>query len=427
MRVLVAVLTLALALSGDAFAQRAEAQDAFERGRKQMKEGDYVAACASFETSLKLEHTIGTLYNLGLCHEKLGKIASAWAELKQVAATDTNKARAADAQKRVEALEPRLTRFKITVTESVPGLTIEREGLDMTSLVGQAVPVDPRTYKFTASAPGYKVATIDAALDKAGATVDVTIPRLESVEPSSRPTPRVPHERYPAQLALRPITMPDGMAEVFGSSAASTSASRFEQSPIDGLVGGRFGIQKFEVGLRAGFHLRYEQDQSTRPNPWSTITGTIAYAIQPQFVAMVEYSRMHPIGDLGKGSTFRALLARRQLIVPRIAFDGTAGFAFPQRGDFGSNVSELVLEATPGLIATATPKLSLAAYAALEVNAGGDLFGHTLGLGFVPQALFAMKPNVDIFARIFLGLLPAVSGGNSSDLRSYIIGVNWRP
>src|SRR5688500_1536605 len=93
-------------------AQRAEADAAFERGREFMKNGDYEKACDAFETSLRLEATIGTLYNLGLCHEKLGKLASAYTELKQVAERDTNKGRAADAAKRAAALEPRLTKMK---------------------------------------------------------------------------------------------------------------------------------------------------------------------------------------------------------------------------------------------------------------------------------------------------------------------------
>ena len=97
-----------------------------------------------------------------------------------------------------------------------------------------------------------------------------------------------------------------------------------------------------------------------------------------------------------------------------------------ERGD-GSKINELVLETNAGLIATVTPKLALAAGVVLDLNAGGELFQHTIGLGVVPQALYAMKPNVDIFARIFLGLLPAVENGNSSDLRTYTVGVNWRP
>jgi hypothetical protein len=213
---------------------------------------------------------------------------------------------------------------------------------------------------------------------------------------------------------------------VFAGSVASTSAQQFEHNPIDTVAGGRFGIQKFEIGLRTAVRLRQEEVTTEAPNRWTQITGSLAYAIQRNFAGVVEYSRVHPIGDLDKGSDLRVFAARRQLLQPRIAFDGTGGFAFLQREGGGGSASELVLEANAGLIATVTPRLSVALGVEIDINAGGGLFDHTIGLGAVPQVLYAAKPGFDIFARAFLGLLPAING-NSSDLRVYVIGVNWRP
>ena len=425
-RALVVVLTLALA--SHAHAQRAEAQDAFERGKKLMKEGDFAAACAAFETSLKLEPVTGTLYNLGLCHEKQGRLASAWADLKQVAETDTNKGRAADAAKRVAALEPRLTRMKLVVPDPVPGLAIERDGIDVTTFVDQPVPVDPRTYKFKVTAPGQQLILFDRALDKEGETVEVSIPKF-STTAIPDPTPPVVPGGYPRQLVLRPIAMPNGLAEVTAFNVAATS-SAFAQSPIDGSASLRYGIQQFELGLRMRFHERYAV-LDDRPNPFQEVGASIVYSIKPMFAGRLEYSRNHPFGRLGsdvQGSDLRVELARKQLLSPRIAADGTAGFVFLQRNNNGGfSASELIGDSRIGLQLTATPKLSFQGDVVFQLNLGGELLSHTVTLAVAPTALVAVTEQIDVFARILVGLLPARDGSSSSDFRTYTVGLNWRP
>ena len=72
-----------------------------------MKDGDYQAACASFEVSLKLEHTIGTS-TTSAWSQKIFKLASAWADSSRwPRPTLATMGRAADAAKRVASLEPR--------------------------------------------------------------------------------------------------------------------------------------------------------------------------------------------------------------------------------------------------------------------------------------------------------------------------------
>lgn len=425
MRALVVVLLLT---TTHAHAQRAEAQDAFERGRKLMKDGDFPAACAAFETSFKLEPATGTLYNLGICHEKQGRIASAWAELKQVSETDTNKGRAADAAKHVAALEPRLTRMKLVVSDPVPGLAIERDGIDVTTFVDQPVPVDPRTYKFKVTAPGQQSMLFERTLDKEGQVVEVAIPKFGTVmTPDPVPTPIAP-TGYPQQLALRPIAMPNGAAEVTASNTASTS-DKFRRTPLEGEVRGRFGIQQFELGLLVRMHERFaEQD---KPSPLLAIGGTLAYSIKPMFAGRLEYTRVHPFGDLGEatgGSDLRVELARKELLSPKIAFDGTAGFLFTQRQNNGGfDANELIGDTRLGLQFTATDQLSIQGDALFQLNLGGELFTHTVSLAVAPTVLFAATKQIDVFARVFVGLLPAAEGSSSSDLRIYTLGLNWRP
>lgn len=420
-------LAVVLLLTTHAHAQRAEAQDAFERGRKLMKEGDYPAACAAFETSLKLEATTGTLYNLGLCHEAQGRIASAWAELKQVAETDTNKGRAADAAKRVAALEPRLTRMKIVVTDPVPGLAVERDGIDVTTFIDQPVPVDPRTYNFKVTAPGQQSLLFERTLNKEGETIEVTLPKFGTIAtPDPILTPIVP-TGYPQQLSLRPIAMPNGMAEVTASNTASTSDA-FRKSPIEGEVRGRFGIQQFELGLFVRMHERFKEQD--KPNPLFAVGGTLAYSIKPMFVGRLEYTRVQPFGDLGEsagGSDLRVELARKQLVSPNLALDGNAGLLFSQRANGGFDANELIADTRFGVQYALTRRVSLQADALVQLNLGGELFSHTVTLGVAPAFLFAATREIDVFARIFVGLLPARDGSSSSDLRIYTVGLNWRP
>ena len=420
-KVVLVVLAL-VAATPLAHAQRAEADAAFERGRALMKSGDYEGACEAFETSLRLDPTIGTVYNLGVCHEKLGKLASAYTEFKQVAERDSNKARAADAATHAAALEPRLTRFKLIITEATVGLVVERDGVDITAFADQVIPVDPRRYTFTATAPGLAPFTTVVDLTREGATIEVRIPALST---KTAPPPDAPPAAagYPRSLAQRPFTMPDGMYELGAASRLSTSDTMFQQAPIDAFVAARIGIQQFEMGLAASFHNRYAEVTTTRPTWWRSVTGTLAYAITPMFAGRLEYRRYHPIGDLGQGSDLAIAMLRKYLVAPRIALAGSAGFVFQQRGD----VNELVLGSTFGPQITATNALSFEVFADLGVAVGGELYSHTLELGVSAQGLYAITRDLDVFARGFVGLLPAVENSSSNDFRSVTIGVNWRP
>src|SRR5438128_11228376 len=52
----------------------------FRTGEKKFDAGKYAEACADFSESLRLGPKLGTLLNLALCHEMVGKYATAWSE-----------------------------------------------------------------------------------------------------------------------------------------------------------------------------------------------------------------------------------------------------------------------------------------------------------------------------------------------------------
>lgn len=180
---------------------KAAAEAAFRQGRDLMAKGEFAAACMAFRSSEQLDPQLGTQYNLGLCYEQAGMFASAWGELTDLAARDSNAARKKDARQRAAKLEKRLVKLLIVVREATAGLTVTRDGTDVTPLIGVATPVDPGTSAIAAVAPGYDRFEIETTLIGEGTTVTVEIPALTR-SPVVEPEP-VP-ERVPDEIRLPP-------------------------------------------------------------------------------------------------------------------------------------------------------------------------------------------------------------------------------
>src|SRR5690242_4971467 len=83
-------VSCALVLSSGV-AQAAEQRDAaaaealFEEAKRLFEQGDHGAACPKFSESYRLDPATGALFALALCHERAGKIASAWVEFMETA------------------------------------------------------------------------------------------------------------------------------------------------------------------------------------------------------------------------------------------------------------------------------------------------------------------------------------------------------
>src|SRR5262245_57161497 len=61
----------------------ARAAALFEEGRALFKEERFAEACPKLEESQRLSPSGGTLLNVAACHERLGKVATAWVEFQQ--------------------------------------------------------------------------------------------------------------------------------------------------------------------------------------------------------------------------------------------------------------------------------------------------------------------------------------------------------
>lgn len=169
---------------------RTVAESLFIEARKLMNEQKYAEACAKFEASQKLDPAGGTLLNLAVCHEKEGKIATAWGEFRQslsLAKREQREDREKLASERIAALEPRLPRLRIDVPPEarVPGLIVRVNKTPLVEAVwGTAIPADPGDGLIEAEAPGYLPWSTRIKLAEKQSE-STTIPRLNAAPPAA--------------------------------------------------------------------------------------------------------------------------------------------------------------------------------------------------------------------------------------------------
>lgn len=184
----------AVPLSNEARADRL-----FRSGESKFDGGDYDGACEDFSESLKLGPKLGTLLNLALCHETVGKLVTAWHEFAHAAAwaaQNNQRDRHEFATQHVRALEPRLPRIVLQLPADSKVTAID--------LDGEPVPehrwylplyVDPGEHQLALMAPGKQRTTIAFRVTSSPTDQVVYIPRLQD---EVRPPP-------PAEEAPRPV------------------------------------------------------------------------------------------------------------------------------------------------------------------------------------------------------------------------------
>ncbi|WP_437567221.1 tetratricopeptide repeat protein [Sorangium sp. So ce542] len=189
------VLLGAVALSGAASAQRAEravkpvAEALFRQGRELFKRGQFAEACDKFQESQRLEPKPGTLLNLAVCHEKVGKLATAWAELgsvEEIARREGRKDREGFARAQREALEERLARLEVRMAEPPAGLRLTLDGEPLNGAALNApFPIDPGRHRVAAAAPGKRAWSTEVEVPSERAAIVVAVPALEDAPPAA--------------------------------------------------------------------------------------------------------------------------------------------------------------------------------------------------------------------------------------------------
>jgi hypothetical protein len=191
---------------------------------------------------LRSDAALGTRLNLATCHEKTGRLATAWALFRDVAglarsAGDT--ARESYALQQAAALQPRLPRLRIAGPSTPPtGFTVLRDGqpFDLATL-GTPLYVDPGPHEVTASAPGFESFKTTVTVGE-GQTESVVIRKLtpekassagrhsqraDSKQPAARPAPGRTQKLIGLGLAGGGVILA-GTGLVFGIRARSTYA-----------------------------------------------------------------------------------------------------------------------------------------------------------------------------------------------------------
>jgi tetratricopeptide (TPR) repeat protein len=199
---------------------RALATQLFQEGRALVKQKKYAEACPKLEESQRLDPGGGTLLNLALCHEALGRTATAWAELSEavsVARRDRRADREKIASEHMKALEPRLSVLTVVVDAATApkDLVLRRDGTEVARVVwGTPMPVDPGVHLVEASAPGFEPWSQSVELGPEADKQTLSIPALAALpaspEPAPQPAPLPPPEpvRPPASAAPAPAPLP---------------------------------------------------------------------------------------------------------------------------------------------------------------------------------------------------------------------------
>ncbi len=218
------MLLVLLATSGTGLAQVPAADEAFQRGREALKVGKYDEACAAFEESQRLDPQLNTQFNIALCDEQLGKLASALAIWKELAAKDDNASRRAKASDMIVQLEARVARLRID-TPVPPGLEVTVNGARATSY--KDMPIDLGTSKIEARAPGYLVwvGTVTAKDEKQQAVVTITLDPDPATTAQAVVTPVPPPA--PREQPPRSLRKTLGVVGIIGGGAAIAGGFTF--------------------------------------------------------------------------------------------------------------------------------------------------------------------------------------------------------
>ncbi|MEP6859279.1 MAG: hypothetical protein ABJE66_01580 [Deltaproteobacteria bacterium] len=176
-------LTITLVLYASLAAADPAAEKLFEDGRTALAANQLDAACDAFHRSEALEPRVGTALNLGDCEERRKHVAAAWeafVEAKGLAERDRDAGRAKEAERRASVLVPRLPYLLLAVTRT-DGLQLARDGVAVPEAAwDHEVPVDPKAYELSATAPHHTGWTKQITLVE-GQHLRIEVPALEAI------------------------------------------------------------------------------------------------------------------------------------------------------------------------------------------------------------------------------------------------------
>jgi hypothetical protein len=254
-----AALTLVPRVAVAQATDRVLAEALFREGRELMEQNKITEACSKFAESYRLDRALGTLINLALCHEKEGKIGTAWAEFTDAAAEAAAEKddRESFARRHVSTLEQDLPRLRLVVapaTASLASLEIQLDG----HAIGNAgwalpLPIDPGDHILRATAEGKKSFETKITVPKGLGLTDANVPALEDApKPIVVAPPPPPSNEAPPSNTQRTVGFIVGgvgvvsglVGAAFGFSAISLKGDRDARCNAQGTLCDPEGIDK---------------------------------------------------------------------------------------------------------------------------------------------------------------------------------------
>jgi hypothetical protein len=134
------------------------AESLFAQGKQALESNDFAHACPLLQESYGIDPALGTLLALAVCHEGVGRTATAWREFRSAAdgaAREGRADRGRFAQAHIAKLEGHLSKLTVAVTsDSPPGLVVEVDGTALpVDQWGTEQVIDPGHHVVTAHAP----------------------------------------------------------------------------------------------------------------------------------------------------------------------------------------------------------------------------------------------------------------------------------
>lgn len=175
-----------------------DARKAFERGRAALQTGSYEQACTAFGESYDLDPKPETRFNIALCSEQLGKLATALHHYQELAKSETGSRRTKAAQA-AESLMKRVPRLRIEIGNKdkvMPaGFVVTVDGERITSF--KDTPIDIGMHTVMAAASGHQnwEGIAEASWEREIVVVTITLvpgkpgPDITTLKPK-RPPPR---------------------------------------------------------------------------------------------------------------------------------------------------------------------------------------------------------------------------------------------
>jgi tetratricopeptide (TPR) repeat protein len=276
MRSLVVVAIL-VALPTLAFADKKRADKLFEEGRGYLQRKEYALACTAFEQSHQADPAIGTQLNIALCYEEWGKLAAAYkayVEAERLAKAKKDN-RSKHARKKIDELEPKLARLRISVPASADPYSIflfDGKETDRESLIEEQV-LDPGSHSVEVRVAGAPPKTTLIEL-RAGErkSLQVELPEIVAKQPDNNGKEQ-PRETRTTMV----IAGPRKKGKLFGGIAL-------------GVLGlGAFGLASYvALDARADYNdaIASCSDQiCTERGPYDTTQDARSRANQMTFVA----------------------------------------------------------------------------------------------------------------------------------------------